>query len=142
MELTRRALQDFYAQRIIPRREHPEAIGKEPSNKRNGCLTGTEYDLVELDCTMSGRVAIANVAGRLPVSIDCLRQQETCQLPVLPVTLPTAQAPAQTPVWEEATPEEMAERASEGTLLLVLICVALTAGILIYSWIGGQYGAA
>lgn len=146
MELTRRALQDFYAQRIIPRREHPEAIGKEPSNKRNGCLTGTEYDLVELDCTMSGRLAIANIVGRMPFSTECLRSQDTCELPSLPVTPTTTQpqpdASAQAIVWEEATPEEMAQRANEGTALLIALFILIVMGFTLYSMLGGMHGAA
>lgn len=50
-----------------PRRPQPTAPGwplPVPANDRNGQLTGSEYELVEMACTMSGRLAIANATGR------------------------------------------------------------------------------
>lgn len=141
MELTRRALQDFYSNRITPRREHPDSIGAVPSNRRDGALTCTEYDLVEIDCTMSGRLAVANIAGRRAYGLECLQEQDTSQLPVLPDITPLKrrqpETPAAAPEWEEATPEEMADRATEGTALLMALLILIACGIGLYYMIGG-----
>lgn len=80
-ERIRQELADHYSRPQQPRFEHTDWLFGQPSNPRNGMLTGSEYELVEMACTMSGRLAIANVearAGGIPA------WHETSRLPQLP----------------------------------------------------------
>lgn len=116
-----RELADYYSRPQQPRREHPDSIGAPAPNRRNGALTGTEYELVELACTMPARHALANLHLRAGFPA----WQETAPLPALAFgPQPEDPTPAEwltVDPWEEATAEEMSNRATLGMTLLLMV---------------------
>lgn len=116
-----RELADLYCRPREPRLQHPDSIGAEPANPRRGALTGTEYELVEMHCTMPAQHALENVSffrGGFPA------WQETAPLPVLAFGPqqedPTPAEWLVVDAWEEASPEEMSQRSSLGLTLLLM----------------------
>ena len=116
-ERSSQELADYYSRPRQPRREDPRSIFAPEPNERNGMLTSSEYELVELACTMSGKLAIANVLtrrGGLP------QWPEAGPLPVLALATATPELDApEIPEWEEANPDEIGHRAGLATILMV-----------------------